>query len=484
MKNILIIVIVAFLFISCSNELDLAPISTPSAAGYFANSDDIETAVNGAYDALQKQGQFGESIFYLFEVRSDNSEESSSLGQRGGAITDMDIFAVQPSNALLSSTWIDSYDGIQRCNAILNNIDKINMDASTKAIRKGEAQFLRALTYFNLVRIFGEVPLVITQTTDPFEAFGNGRDPVATIYNQIIIDLEAAANALPTNQSVVGKATKGAANALLGKVQLTLGNYPEAISALSNVSGYSLLPNYADLFGSGNENNAESIFEVQYSSGQGSSFVVNGEGSGLGEGSVFANQFAPFGGGSLVVNGSANGSNRPTKDLWNSYDQADLRRDVNIGDFGGILYPKKFVEPTAGPLDSDLNVIVLRYADVILMHAEALNEQGYVADGQAFDLVNQIRNRAGLADLTSATVTNQAEFRLAIENERRWELAFENHRWPDLVRTGRALEVINSHVTETSNIPLTLSISTNQLLYPIPQNEIDTNPALVQNPGY
>ncbi len=484
MKNILIIIIVAFSFISCSNELDLAPISTPSATG-LATSNDVETAVNGAYDALQQQGQFGESLFYLFEVRSDNSEESSSLGQRGGAITNMDIFAVQSSNTLLSSVWIDNYDGIQRCNTILNSIDNIDMDASTKAIRKGEAQFLRALSYFNLVRIFGDVPLVTTQTTDPFEAFGNGRDATSTIYTQIINDLTAAASALPTSQSVVGKATKGAANTLLGKVHLTLGNYGEAISALGNVSGYSLLPNYADLFGSGNENNAESIFEVQYTSGQGSSFSVNGEGSGQGEGSVFANQFAPFGGGALVVNGSANGSNRPTADLWNSYNPTDLRRDVNIGDFGGVLYPKKLVEPTAGALDSDLNVIVLRYADVLLMHAEALNEQGYVADGPAFDLINQIRNRAGLTDLTSVTVTNQAEFRLAIENERRWELAFENHRWPDLVRTGRAVEVMNSHVTETSNIPLTLSISANQLLYPVPQNEIDTNPALLpQNTGY
>jgi hypothetical protein len=483
MKNILIIIIAVFSFTSCSNELNLTPISTPSAADFFQTSDDIETAVNGAYGSLQQQGQFGESLFYLFEVRSDNSEESS-IGGRGGIISNVDLFAVQSSNQILSAVWIDSYDGIQRCNTILNRIDDIDMDASTKAIRKGEVQFLRALSYFNLVRIFGDVPLVLTETTDPFETFGKGRDTATSIYDQIISDLTTAASTLPATQNVTGKATSGAANTLLGKVHLTLGNYSEAISALSNVSGYSLIPNYADIFGSSNENNAESIFEVQYVSGNGSTFSVNGEGSGLGEGSVFANQFAPFGGGALVVNGSTNGGNRPTADLWNSYDPADLRRDVNIGDFGGVLYPKKLVEPTAGPLDSDLNVIVLRYADVLLMHAEALNEQGYVADGPAFDLVNQIRARAGLADLTSATVTNQAEFRLAIENERRWELAFENHRWPDLVRTGRAIEVMQNHTTETGGIPVSLNVSSNQLLYPIPQNEIDTNPALTQNPGY
>ena len=487
MKKILIILIISFTYISCSDELNLAPISTPSAASFFANAADVEVAVNAAYDALQQQGLYGEGINYLFEVRSDNSDESS-LGGRGGIVSDMDLFSVRSSNAVLETTWKDSYLGIQRCNAVLNRIDGIaDLDASTKTIRKGEVQFIRGLIYFNLVRVFGDVPLVITETTDPFEGFGNGRDASSAIYSQIVSDLTAAASALPTSQSVIGKATSGAANTLLGKVQLTLGNYAEAISALGNVTGYSLVSNYADIFGESNENNVESIFEVQYVSGQGSSFVVNGEGSGIGEGSVLSNLFAPFGGGALVVNGSSNGSNRPTMDLWNSYNPADLRRDVNIGQFGvdNVLYPKKLVAPTAGPLDSGINVIVLRYADVLLMHAEALNEQGYVADGSAFDLVNQVRFRAGLTDLTSATVTNQAEFRLAIENERRWELAFENHRWPDLVRTGRAIDVMTGHTTNTGGVPVVLSVSSNQLLYPVPQSEIDTNPALLpQNAGY
>ncbi len=486
MKKILIILIVPIIFISCSDELNLAPISTPSAATFLNTAADVEVAVNAAYDALQQQGLYGESINYLFEVRSDNSDESS-LGGRGGIVSDIDLFSVMSSNAILEATWEHAYLGIQRCNAVLSRIDDIDMDASTKAIRKGEVQFIRGLIYFNLVRIFGDVPLVIKETTDPFEAFGEGRDSASTVYTHIVTDLTAAANALPTSQSVVGKATKGAAYTLLGKVELTLGNYTEAISALGNVTGYSLVPNYADIFGESNENNVESIFEVQYVSGQGSSFSVNGEGSGIGEGSVYSNLFGPFGGGALVVNGSSNGSNRPTQDLWDSYDPTDLRRDVNIGQFGveNVLYPKKLVAPTAGPLDSGINAIVLRYADVLLMHAEALNEQSYVADGTAFDLINQIRNRAGLADLTSATITNQAEFRLAIENERRWELAFENHRWPDLVRTGRAVEVMNGHITNTGGVPVSVSVSANQLLYPVPQSEIDTNPALLpQNAGY
>ena len=487
MKNILIIILATLSIFSCSNELDLAPISTPSLSDFFKNSADIEAAVNGAYDGLQQKGQYGHSYPFLMEVRSDNTEESDA-GNSGGQFADFDLFTLSTSNSFITDTWNDAYIGIQRCNVILNRIDDIaDMDDATKTIRKGEVLFIRALTYFNLVRLFGDVPLVTTETTDPFDAFGQGRDAEATVYAQIISDLTAAASALPNTQSVTGKATNGAAYALLGKVHLTLGNYADAIGALGNVSGYSLVANYADLFGESNENNAESIFEIQYTSGSGSTIVANGLGTGLGEGSAFANLFAPVGGSSIVVNGATIGSNRPTSDLWNSYNPADLRRDVNIGQFGvdNVLYPRKLMGVAAGDLDSGVNAIVLRYADVILMHAEALNEQGYVADGPAFDLINQIRNRAGLPDLTSATVTNQADFRLAIENERRWELAFENHRWFDLLRTGRALEVIQNHTTETANNPVSLaSVSGNQLLYPMPQGTIDTNPAISQNPGY
>ncbi|MEX0315731.1 MAG: RagB/SusD family nutrient uptake outer membrane protein [Allomuricauda sp.] len=487
MKKIIILIIAVISFHSCSDELNLNPISTPSLSDFFKNAADIEAAVNGAYDALQQKGQYGQSFPFLMEVRSDNTEESDD-GNSGGVFADIDLFLIEPSNSLLEDAWADSYDGIQRCNAILNRIDAIeDMDEGTKTIRKGEVLFLRGLMYFNLVRLFGDVPLVITETTDPFDAFGNGRNQVSEVYAQIVNDLTMASSSLPANQSVVGKATSGAAFALLGKVQLTLGNYSEAISALGNVSGYSLVPNYADIFGEANENNVESIFEVQYVSGSGSTFIANGLGNALGEGSAYANLFAPVGGSSIVINGNSLGSNRPTSDLWNSYDPTDLRRDANIGQFGpdNVRYPIKLVGPAAGDLDSDVNAIVLRYADVLLMHAEALNEQGYVADGQAFDLINQIRARAGLADLTSATVANQQEFRLAVENERRWELAFENHRWFDLIRTGRALEVIQNHTTETANNPVLLSsVSNNQLLFPIPQNEIDTNPDLTQNPGY
>ncbi|MGY0407927.1 MAG: RagB/SusD family nutrient uptake outer membrane protein [Polaribacter sp.] len=488
MKKILIIILlVVFSFTSCNGELDLTPISTPSLADFFKNAADVEAAVNGAYDALQQQGQYGESYNFLMEVRSDNSEESSGTNS-GGIFKNIDIFDLKPSNAILRNTWRDAYNGILRCNTVLERIDGIDdMDAATKTIRKGEVLFIRALTYFNLVRIFGDVPLITAETKDPFEAFGKGRDATNLIYTQIISDLTTAAADLPSSQNIVGKATSGATNALLGKVQLTLGNYKEAIAALENVTGYSLVVNYADLFGESNENNKESIFEIQYTSGKGSTYKANGLGSGLGEGSSYATLFAPIGGSSIVINGSTLGSNRPTKDLWNSYNPTDLRRDVNIGQFGvdNVLYPKKIVGAAAGNLDSGINAIVLRYADVLLMHAEALNELGYAADGQAFDLLNQIRTRAGLTNLTSVTVTNQAEFRLAIEKERRWEFAFENHRWFDLLRTGRALTVMQNHTTETANNPISLSfVKSHQLLYPIPQSQINANTGLIQNSGY
>lgn len=479
-KIILLFILITTLSISCDDNIDLTPLSDSSLDNFFRNKSDLESAVNGAYDALQLKGQYSQSYPFLMELPADNATESD-IGRSGRVFSDVELFALNSNNGLIQDAWVDGFNGIQRCNVVLNRIDGIDMETNLKTIRIGEMKFLRGLTYFNLVRIFGGVPLVLEETTDPFDAFNIGRSSVDAVYSQIITDLTEAASALPNSQNEPGRATSGAANALLGKVYLTIQQYGDAVSALRNVTGYSLLSNYADVFGPDNENNAESIFEVQYSSGSGSAMTGNGLGTGLGEGSPFPAFFAPIGSSNLIGGGQTLGGNRPTLDLYNSYDSNDLRRDVNIGDTGVDLYPAKFIAPQAADLDSDVNSIVLRYADVVLMLAEALNEEGYVADGEAFSLLNQIRTRAGLANLTSTDLLDQGSFRLAIENERRWELAFENHRWFDLVRTNRALTVMDGHVGFLG----TINISSHQLIFPIPQREIDTNPEVItQNPGY
>lgn len=488
MKNIKrIISLFLVINFSCSDQIDLTPVSDPSVTNFFRNEADIEVAVVGAYDALQLIGQYSWGYPFLTEVRSDNSWEFDPTGS-GGIFYDIDIFNVNTGNEVVESAWIDGYDGIQRVNIILNRIDDIEMDASLKEVRIGEMKFLRGLTYFNLVRFFGDVPMVLTETVDVIETFEIARSPKEEIYDQIIQDLSEAASSLPATQAEPGRATSGAAHALLGKVYLTLENYDQAIVSLRNVTGYSLMENYADIFGVDNENNAESIFEVQFISGSGSAITANGLGDGLGEGSPFPNLFAPST--DLVGGGSAVGNNRPTLDLYDSYDASDLRRDVNIGilsettDEGEVsetLYPAKLMATVVGDLDSDVNSIVLRYADVVLMLAEALNSNGYTAGGEAFDLLNQIRDRAGLSTLTSAELPDQTSFALAIENERRWEFAFENHRWFDLVRTGRALEVMNDHTSQN----VSFNVEDFQTIYPVPQREIDANPdVLDQNPGY
>ncbi|HAT76329.1 MAG TPA: hypothetical protein DCS19_05680 [Flavobacterium sp.] len=268
----------------------------------------------------------------------------------------------------------------------------------------------------------------------------------------------------------LGRATNGAANALLGKVNLTLGKWAEAVLALNKVSGYSLNADFAKNFGSANENGKESIFEVQFKANN------------TGEGSSYPNQVAPVGARALVGNiGTQRGENIPSKTLYDSFETGDLRRDISIGIFENrINYAKKMIEKPLTENNSDLNIIVMRFADVLLMRAEALNEQSYVANGEAFSLLNQIRNRAGLASLTSVNLPNQAAFRTAVYKERRHEFVSEFQRWFDLVRTGRAIAVMNASTSA-------FTVEQFELLFPIPLTAIDAinNPKILpQNPGY
>ena len=289
--KILAILIGAILF-SCEEKLDISPISNVSADGFFKTESDIEQAVVACYDNLQEEGQYGFDYMFLMEIRSDNAFVESPTNS-GGDQGNIDLFQVSSGNFRINDAWNSCYRGIQRFNTVLNRIDDIDMDASLKNTRIGEVKFLRALTYFNLVRLWGDVPLVVEETTDPFEAFSIGRTSVNEVYTQIISDLSEAISILPnTNQS--GRATKGAAQALFGKVHLTMGNWSDAITILDAVTGYSLQANFADNFGIANENGTESIFEVQFQGGSGS-IMDNSLTNNTGEGSPYPNQVAPVG---------------------------------------------------------------------------------------------------------------------------------------------------------------------------------------------
>jgi starch-binding outer membrane protein, SusD/RagB family len=467
----------------CSSDfLDLAPISQLNSNNFYKTPEDMKNALTAVYGSLQYGGQYYSSMHVIGELRSDNTEIPNP--NAGADLQAVDGFTNVPVTSTSSNTWNAHYQGIQAANIVIDKIQGVAMDAALKSRYIGEAKFLRALMYFNLVRIYGDVPLVTAVINNPQEGYTYARENTEKVYAQIIADLVDAEASLPFvyTGTDIGRATKGAAMSLLGKVYLTRKEWTLAAEKLKQVidasaqTKYLLRPTYAGIFGTTNKNNSESIFEVQFKGGSN------------GEGSPFSNQFAPIGSGTAVVSvGNPLGQNIPTAEMYASYEAGDLRRDVSMATSytlsGKVInhnYILKYRSTPASNLDSDINWIVLRYADVLLMYAEALNELGFVADGPAFGYLNQTRKRAGLTELSSThtnaafRVTSQAEFRLAVEKERRSELAFEGHRWFDLVRTGRALGVMASK-----------GMQAHQALFPIPQSQIDINPGLItQNPGY
>lgn len=466
-----------FTFSSCKDGfLELAPISDTNNVNFYRNADDMQNAVNAAYASLQFSGLYNSALYAIGEGISDNTEILDA--QSGIDISQLDAFTTLSNNGFVSTTWNDHYRGILACNTVVNRIDAVTMDQALKERFVAEVKFLRGLMYFNMVRIFGDVPLILKETLDVADGYTYTRNPTTEVYDQIVKDLQDAESKLPTayTGANVGRATSGAAKGLLAKVFLTQKKWNEAAAKSKEIidtKTYDLLPSYADIFKIANKNNKESLFEVQYKKG------------GYGLGSPFNNLFAPrLAGVAVTTIGAGSGHNLPTADMDKAYEKGDLRKDASMaqgytsaGKFVAALYIKKYLDPTpfaAG--DADNNWPVLRYADVLLMRAEALNEIGYTADGESFALLNSIRKRAGLTEKTSTEIPDQTTFRRSIENERRVELAFENHRWFDLLRTGRALEVMNSKG---------FSIQPFRLLLPIPLTQIQINPDKIkQNPGY
>ncbi len=460
--------------------LDLRPISEASSATFYKTASDLSNALSGAYSALQLNGQYSE-LFIVAELPSDDTFPSLS-----GSVTDQDEFDkfyLRTTNPYLAARWNDGYRGIYRTNTVIDRSRGIEMNEELKARYVAEAQFLRALMYFNLVRVFGDVPLVVKEIEKAEEGYGYGRNPAAEVYTQIIQDLTEAEATLPVTYPAAeaGRATKGAAKALLGKVYLTLGRHADAAGKLKEVIDlgvYDLLPSYADVFAPGNKNHKESVFAVQYKKGS------------LGEGNRMPNAFAPENSGNAVIQFGGDGQNRPHNDLLAAYEPNDPRKDFSTatsyrnaqGQTVQYNYVKKYADVPAVKYDNDNNFPVIRYADVLLMYAEALNAVGYVPDGEAFTALNRVRQRVSLPVKTAADLTTQAAFQEAVLQERRVELAFEGHRWFDLVRTGKALEVLQA---KAALIGIRTGVTADNLLFPVPQSQIDINPTKIeQNRGY
>lgn len=479
-SKICLLVLTISVFSACKKSfLDLPPISNASNGNFYRTADDIKVALNGAYASLQSGG-IGTNSYVFGEISSDNTYPVAS-----GSVTDQDEFDrfyIRTTNPFVLARWNDGYNAISRINTILERIEPISMDATLKARYIAEAKSLRAYVYFLLVRTFGPIPLVTKSLTASInEAYDYGRNPVAEIYTQIEKDLTEADPALPASYSGAdnGRFSKGAAKALLGKVYMTQQKFDVAATKLKEVidlNVYDTVP-YPDVFDATKKNGKEAVLDIQFAAG-------------MGEGNPWPNSFAPQNSGNAVIAFGGGGNNRPTQDLIDAYEAGDIRKDFSLatsyvnasGQTIQDVFVRKYRGNPALNNDNANNIPLIRYADVVLMYAESLNELGYEGAGDAMKYLNMIRKRARLPEKTSTDIPDQGAFRLAMEQERRVEFAFEGHRWFDLVRTGRAITVINS---KAAQINLVAPITQNNLVSPIPQSQVEINRGkITQNPGY
>lgn len=448
---------------SCESELFQTPQTSKELGRFLQNETETEEYINATYANLQVDGLYGLFLPAFSEIQSDNTYDEVPAND-GGMYGQLDQFTTIPTNDIVTNVWTQSYRTVQKANVVLNRIDKITYKSDIiRKNRIGEVKFIRALMYFNLVRLYGDVPLVTQETENPNVYFGQGRTAADKVYEQIRKDLSEAADVLPDVAAQPGRVIKTAAQALLAKVLLTKKDYAGAKAQLLNVvnSGkHLLLTNPADVFSPTNENNREILFAVQFASG------VNGNT----EGSTMFQQYAPSG----TVSG-AKGHSLPTKSLYALYQPTDKRKGVYVTVTpSGIPWCRKLSQPTTVITDGGSDVVLLRYADVLLMLAEAENELGNKTDAAGY--LNQVRTRAGLP-----AVEETAELRAAIDLERRLELIGEGHRWFDLLRTGNAVRVMNDWF-KANNILIT--ITEKSLLMPVPQGQVDTDPSIKQNEGY
>ena len=487
MKKSLYIQLMAVTLLFASCNLAMQPISEVGDGAFYQTPEEINSAVVACYNGLQAPMKYE---WMLTELRSDNSRlhTSATTSTDRTMQLDFDQSRISATSEHVYNYWKAVYHNIARCNAVLMHCDVVK-DAALRNQYEAEARMIRAYHYFNLVRLYGPV-FIVDQRLDAVSAQNYERSTVDEVYAFLMDDLTFAIDNLPGEYSAdqQGRLTAWAAKAMMAKVRMTLGLYDaqtrDLLKDIIDNGGFSLQTKYADVFDINNELNSEILFAIRYTSG------------GIGLGSPFGNWFAPLQSGASVINGGGNGYNYPTDDLASAYSSSDTRKDVTFAldytnERGQVVdrrYVKKYLSPVTLKEDGDKDWPVLRYADVLLMYAEVLNElEGPAA---ALPYVNKTRQRAGLNDLTALQVANKHQARMAIEKERRLELAYENQRWFDLIRTNRVIEVMQEHwstenyyadiIAETGALVLT----ENLILLPVPQKEIDINQAITQNMGY
>lgn len=492
--NIISALFLFFLVYGCNEDefLTEAPISELSTKSFFETSDQFEQAVNASYTnllALAGNDDVGSdgAFWAMGEMRSDNTTyQYNTTDQSGHIYWHLDKFIMDAENGIVSVAWNNCYQGIGKCNIVLKFSEEVEYENQDRCL--AEVKFLRALYYFTLVKAFGDVPLVTEPATSYTSAFeGNQRVSTDLVYEQILTDLNEAIQNLPqsySSSSDLGRATKGAARTLLAKVLMWNDRYDEAATELETVissNQYALLDDYASVFSIDNENNEEIVFSVQ-----------NIEGTyGLGSANMY--RFTPWNAGTEYISFgqkvARTGMNIPTEDLINSFETGDKRFalidtayvDEDFGTYNGNIVPftRKFWDPDhAVQYVTGNDFPLFRYPHVLLMLAECYVRE---SSGDPVPLVNQVRARAGLLDLSSVTLDD-------IFQERRIEFYCEADRWDVLVRTGEADEVMKAHgEDEKASRPIVITstaFNTINHLFPIPSGVLETDPTMEQNPEY
>ena len=494
MKHIIRISIVFFLITSCSEDfLEKSPIVGVTEDNFYRTESDAIAAINAAYATLQFQlSPAGHFRWFWGDIMSDDSSKGGSGDNDANDLLQLENFRGTSNTDLLESAWGAKYEGIYRANVVLEKVPAIDMNANTKAAILGEAKFIRAWNYYNLVTMFGDVPLA-DHVLAPSE-YNMPRTPKEQVWDFIEKDLKEAADVLPLRSEYpiteLGRITKGSAQALLAKAYLWRNKWSEAKTTTEEIiasNEYQLVENYASIFTTEGENNSESVFEIQYMNASGGNWGKNNANEGS-----FTNVFTRARG-----QFSGYGFNIPTQDFVDEFfkegfedprlqstvfrvgDDMGDRGKFTIDATGGypnLYYSKKYFSnksedaPFGDPNpNGGSNDRVIRYSDVLLMHAEAAYRTGEEASAKTS--LNKVRDRIKIPGINA----NGDALLKAIYRERRIELGLESHRFFDLVRTNRAAEVLG---------PQGFIAGVHEL-FPIPQAQIlATGGALTQNNGY
>lgn len=495
LKYYLLGILIIFAISSCNDFLDLKPISEESTANAYQRASQIEAALTGAYESFQSDAYVWNNIMFQ-DIRSDNHY----AGGDNPSIFEIDLLNISPTNDKVYQSWSNIYNAILKANLVIDRISEVDDQALTNERRNqiiGEAYFLRAYHYYNLVNLFGAVPLILEETNSAApEDVNLPRTPVNRVFDQIIADCDMAASLLPDvygNDNSINKAraTSGAANALAAKAcaQRPSHNYEKALEYIAKVeqseANYRLLDNYNHLFDGNHYNNVESIIEIQY--------------LGADEGNW---------GPQLLLPPSISGDSwrkfvTPSQDLVKAFDAEgdEIRKNTTVL-FENVSWIDEYwsvEEPTnsnpkpnrvafgykwknAMGWSSTDRLYILRYADIVLLKAEALNETGKTQ--KAISEVNKIRKRVQLDPLSDDKTSSKEKLRLAILNERRLELAQEAQRWDDLVRFNMAVSTMENlvEIDLRTNTAVDYNMTEAKILLPIPQQEIDRNKNLEPNP--